>query len=709
MATKMVRQTQFNTGEVDQQVWKRTDVNEYLTAARSLLNCEVGTTGLVKKRKGTLALNNVSEFAVPTSRMFEFIDNNGIYYVVLAVDEAFIIFTAPYSEKFVVTSDGYYVVTSRGSFVVAEDATLTYVTTIVTPYEGYDISALDYAQDNDSIIFSHPNYRPARLFVSEYSSIGDPTFVFEYLDIYPRPAYDFNNINYNDFDVDLTGSTTTTLTLRFYNMGLSAATAFDNAWVGGQIVGGGNTDNEPVGYAIITAVGAYGAGNGGEQTFTATVQIQFNITSPNYATKGSQYSIKQPCWSDTSTDTYDLGYPAKVLFYQNRLWLANTKALNNTVFGSKVNAPISFDVGTGKDTDAIVYTIGQTQSGSIQWLNGGKQLEIYCQNSEFSCPQDQNSGITPSTFSVRQQSAYGASPTLKPQTYINDSYFSTKTGKALVNYNFTGVGLSYKSTNISVASSHLVKNPSSRALLRGSDSSQDNFIYFLNQSDNTITAFQFASEYKLAALTPIEFQTDVQLIDICTVNNLIYVLKYYTLTQQYMIEVMDETIWIDSQENAYMAADGTVTGLDRFNGYSVQVVYSNQDYGQYTVADGSITVDNRTDAPQTVQVGLLYDVEIKPMYPFAGTAAAPFMKNLTRIYVDYYQSLNFFINGKLVPYQSFADIQAGLPLTPRTDTAIFSPVSGWQRFDNDAIVITQSAPFDLQILGIGYQIEVAVI
>ncbi len=97
------------------------------------------------------------------------------------------------------------------------------------------------------------------------------------------------------------------------------------------------------------------------------------------------------------------------------------------------------------------------------------------------------------------------------------------------------------------------------------------------------------------------------------------------------------------------------------------------------------------------------------MYPFAGSTASPFMKNLSRIYIDYYQSLNFYINGKLIPYQSFAEIQAGEPLLPRTGTEIFAPVSGWGRFDRDAIVITQSSPFDMQILSIGYQIDVAVI
>ena len=105
-------------------------------------------------------------------------------------------------------------------------------------------------------------------------------------------------------------------------------------------------------------------------------------------------------------------------------------------------------------------------------------------------------------------------------------------------------------------------------------------------------------------------------------------------------------------------------------------------------------------------IGLLYDVEIKPMYFFDAPAASPFKKQVTRIYVDYYNSIDFSINGNLVPYQNFP-LFNGKPLVPQTDTAIVAPFSGWNRFET--LSITQTSPFDLQILSIGYQVSSAVI
>jgi hypothetical protein len=693
----MVRQSSFLAGEADVVTWKRTDVAEYLTAAQSLLNAEVGTTGLAKKRKGTTLRYNATDEAIFNSTMYEFVDKDGRYYIVLGADEAFYVFSTPNDQQAVIDHNGLFVVTHLGQQVVYDDETINLIQEIPVDYTAADLFDLDYTQDNDTLILTSPDFPPGRIFIDSYDPLH---FSFEYLDIYPLPSYDFNQINYNATTVTLS-VLANVLTIAF--AGLPVGSVFTNAWIGGQIVGGGVSELAPVGYAIITAVNQVST----TVTFTATVQIAFQTV--DYATAGSQYSIRQPAWVNTLDNPFGLGYPAKVLYFQNRLWFGNTALLPNTVFGSKINQPISFDVGTGKDTDAIIYTIGQTNSGSILWLNGGKQLEVYCTNLEFACPQNEDTGLTPSTFSIRQQSAYGASPVLKPQTYINDSYFVQKTGKACINFHFNGVGLAYQSTNIAPQSSHLMKRPVSRALLRGTDVSQDNFIYFLNPDDNTLTAFQFASEIKLAALTPILFQEDIRLIDIVSVGNRVYILKYYDLTEQFTIESFDTDVFVDSAENYLMIESGVVTGLERFNGYTVQVVYQRQDYGQYLVEDGQITVHNPFEYLASVQIGLLYDIEIKPMYPFFSSTSAPFEKQLSRVYIDYYQSLNFFINGDLVQYQNFHEIQLGLPLIPKTDTAIYSPVSGYARFDPDSIVITQSSPFDLQILSIGYEIDMAVI
>lgn len=696
MPRNIIRQTSFAMGEVDHRVWKRTDQKGYLQAAQSLENMEVATVGLAKKRKGMEMVADATACAVPTSKMFEFIDKNGNHYLVLAGNFKFCIYETQSDFVYVIDWEHNFIVDEGGDQIVIEFNQLIEVQEVATPYNANIIQELDYTQVNDALIFTHPSHQPLRLFISDYTTV---TFAIESMDIYPPPSYDFNLINYASYTASFSNPSSTTFQLVLSGAG---AGSFTTAWINGIVIGLGTSDIDPLGYGIITNV----VPGVGTVTFTGNVVVGF-ATPADMPTVGSQYSIRQPVFS------VDLGYPAKCLFYQSRLWFATTPFLPNTIFGSKINKPVDFDVGTGRDTDAIVSTIGQTDSGAILWLNGGKQLEIYTEFFEFVCPQESNAALTPSTFSIRQQSSYGASDILKPVAYSNNSYYVAKTGKSVINYAFQGVGLAYKSANVSAQAEHLVKNPSRVQMVRGSDASQDNFLYFINPSDHTITSFQFSYEQGLAALTPITFQKDangdptVQLVDLVVIDNYLYVLKYLTLSNRFVIDVMVMNAFIDTYIDTSMPLSGVITGLELYEGYNVQVVYQNQDLGEYLVSGGTITVLNPNEIADTVFVGFLYDVELVPMYIFAGAMGSPLYKRISKIYVDYENSLDFQINGLQIPFQYFQAIQDEEPLEPRSDTANIDPVMGWERYG--VLRITQSAPFDLQITGIAYFVDIAAI
>lgn len=696
MPLQLIRQTSFNIGEVDANNWKQTQNADYLGAAQSLLNMEVTTTALARKRGGTKALLNVGGQAIHGSRMFEYVDKNNNHYIIMASNQIFHIFQ-----------------------VNIVSGVVSFLQSVGNPYTIDVVKDLDYALSNDVLVFSVGIFKPARLYISDYNLL---TFTYEPLNIFPYPAYDFGNVDYNNGAVTLSviGNN-----LTFDIVGPGLGGAFNSDWIGGQIIGGGSSVEEPIGYGIITN---YLQVAPNAARFFVTVQVPFETTSGDYAVLGSYYSIRQPAWSDT------LGWPAKVLYYQNRLWFANSAALKNTIFGSKINNFVNYDVGVGRDTDAIIYTLGESGTGGIVWLNGGKQLEIYTQNYEFVCPQDQNTGLTPSTFSIRQQSSYGVSSSFKPCTYINDSYYLSRTGKSIINFKFEGVGLAYRATNISAQCEHLVKNPINRVVIKGNSANQDNFIYLLN-NDDSITTFQFAYEYKLSALTPMRFQSiegslltedgniiqtqtgdpveledltpSVQVIDIVGIDNQLYFLKYYTLNGNYVIERLHLPVKLDSYVESSMNTAGLVTGLDLLEGYDVDVIFNGSDFGTYTVVGGQIDVDNPEGFEGAVNVGMLFDVILTPMYIYAGPNKSNYFKTIKRIYVDYYQSLDFFVNDQLIPYQYFNNIQSGAGLVPVTDTAVVDAVLGWERFQT--FNISQRSPFDLIISAIAYEVDDALI
>lgn len=674
------RQTDFSMGEVDTNIYKLQSSDAYLRCAQSLKNFVVTTTRSVKPRKGTKQRFNVTSVGLnPNSSMFELLDKDGNYYLILASDLKFSI------------------------YLKSNDGSLSFIQAVTSPYDGTTIPYLDYTKDGDSLVFTHQDHQQARLYVSNYSPL---TFAYELLNIYPLPSYDFNKINYGNYTVEITSGSTGYLNIKLTNP--SGATGFTNAWVGGQILGPGSGSDiiQVSGYGIINTV----TNSGNSTTFNVIVQEPFKTS--DYPINGNKYVVTQPAFGPT------VGYPAKVGYHGDRLIFANTRLLPYSYFASRPGQYLNFDIGTGQDDDAIVNTIGIANSGEILWINGGKQLEIYCSNVEIIITEDDSIGFVQSC-SPRRQSSNGSSKKLKVVPYLNDSYFVSKTGKSIENFRLAGsVGMSYTSSSVSKQSQHLVKDPINACVIRGTEATQDNFIYFLN-SDSTMISFQFSNEFQdgnaLASMTPFAFQPNVSLIDITSCGNSVYILKHYTNTDKYFIEELVEdcsdqdgntVIKIDSCRNATMEDNGTINDLDEYEGTKINVIVERQNYGQFMVQNGTVIVPRVTNG-STVVVGWLFSRQIIPMYLTAGSGREMYLKKSYKIYVDYVNSLSFTINGRLVKYQNFFDIQRGIPIGPRSGTETVSVVGDYKMFSTFSI--EQNSPFDMEIVGIAYQLVSSIV
>jgi len=629
----IVRQTSFKTGEIDPLQYTRTDFSEYLTAAQSLKNMEITVTGTAQKRSGTLLSGLIENPLRGNEKIAQIRDRNNNNYLVLI-------------------SDQFYVY----------DLNITLKFIINCPYPSTD--GLDWANDNDSLIFVHANYPPARLYFK-----GND-LVYETLDIYPLPAYDFGDFDY------------TSLTFNISEDRIKTSSPIPQSYLWGQFLAKGRSIEDLIGCGVITSIDSYG--------FTVDMHIPFM----NGDFSGSQVSLRAPAFSN------EQGWPTKVIYYQNRLWFAATSKLPSGIFGSKINRPVNFDVGTGKDSEAIIYCIGQEDCGKILWLNGGKQLEIYTENYEFSCQQGQDQPLTPATFNIKQQSSFGVSEKIKPVTYMNDSYYVGKQGNSILNFKYQGIGQSYLAQNVSMASQHLVKSPIKSILLRGSDSSQDNFIYFLNP-DGSLTTFQYAAEVGLAALTPVFFNENIRVLDIETINNSVYLFAKYKNNNYGILKMYRDFVLMDSAAYVDVNSEGNMyipylDGVDK-----VQITFENQDFGLHTCKDKIINIPSL--ASKKAFVGLNFDVELKSMYFTAGPDSAPYKKFITKAFVDYYKSFDFYVNGKLVNYQFYDGIEKNTIFKEaQTGVAIIDYVGGWHKHKN--LTITQKAPYNLHIISISYQI-----
>jgi hypothetical protein len=154
---ELIRQTMFSSGEVDAVNYHRTDFKDYLTAAQSLLNVEVGTTGLAKKRKGTQFLIQTQK-SDPHSKLYGFQDKNEQFYCLISGDHRMDIYAI-----------------KQGS-----TPEIQFLQTLTTPYASSELNDLDYTNDNDSLILAHPDYPPSRITINSYKPLF---FAYEVLNL----------------------------------------------------------------------------------------------------------------------------------------------------------------------------------------------------------------------------------------------------------------------------------------------------------------------------------------------------------------------------------------------------------------------------------------------------------------------------------------------------------------------------------------------
>lgn len=653
------RQDNFSLGEVDEINYNETSSKLYMRSLKSALNFFINATGKAVKRPGFKNIVSLSDTTVgpklsSNSRFFKFQTDAGEYYLVIATNLAF---------DFYKISDG------------------TFASSVVTPYTNAQLKYLQATTGENNTVFTEENHPPARLFES------GGTFSYIPISFVIQPSYDFNKLEYGSFDATMAGGSTTTFTLTLSGV---PGSGFTTDWIGGTITGGGTSVTDPIGYGIITGVSSTTV-----TVFTGTVRIDF----ADGTFKADTYSIQQPVF------TAALGYPRTAIFYQNRLWFGNTRSLPNTVFGSRINKFDNFDLAVGRDSDAIIYTIGDTNAGEIKFLNAGKQIEIYTQHQDLVAPQPAGQALTPTTFYIKPQSSFGINDICPPINYENDSYYVAKDGKALYRFEFQGLGEAYRSTNVSIAASHLIKQPIRKALLQSKTDAQETYIFLLN-SDHSLTVYQYSAVASINAFMPLILggnNSDIEIYDIVDINNELYLLVYLVTSSRYILARFDKDYYHDLYQVKTLPANGVITGLTDYEGYDVSVVYSGQDFGTYTVSSGQITVDNPNQLTGNCTVGITYPIELKTLSLYTGDDSSDVLKKSSYAYADYYESIDFKVNGKQVPFQTFEQIQQGLPIMPQTGRFKLGTSKGYSL--TEEVTVSQYSPMPCTITALSYQVK----
>lgn len=351
MAMRTINNT-FNQGELDPTLFARVDVDLYRKGARKLRNVIALWTGAATNAPGTLYTDvivdreNAGAIISDSSEVkgFDFLydsDNEVVYTLILRK-----------SNTTATAIDVYY------------DNTLQATVTTGVPWTPAQIQNVYIAAAHDRVLFLHEDVQITQL----VRGASHTSWTMSNFTPSVYPTYDYSTIgkatNYRvaGFSFTLGAPTGSGVALT------ASGAVFTAAHVGGLFRGLGGT-------ARITAVGS---------TTGATVTILDNFTGTTIA--GANASLAERMWGDYTGGTpagQDRGWPARGVFYLNRLILGRSLELKNVTALSTAGVFDNFDDSDLDKTVAFSVSFNGKGEQSIQSMVADNSLIFLTTNKVF--------------------------------------------------------------------------------------------------------------------------------------------------------------------------------------------------------------------------------------------------------------------------------------------------------------------------------------
>jgi hypothetical protein len=407
----------------------------------------------------------------------------------------------------------------------------------------------------------------------------------------------------------------------------------------------------------------------------------------------------EPVWSASR------GYPRAVTFHQGRLYFGGSKTRPSTLWGSKVGLFFDFDPTEGFADDAVEATLDTNTYNAIVDIISARDLLVLTTGGEFYVPQQGLEPITPSSFFVTATSRNGAKPGVRVQQLESGVMFIQRQGKSLSEIAFSDTQLTYMTNKISLLSGHLIKGPTRMALRRAVDTDENDLLLITNGDDGTIAVYSLLSAQSVIA--PSEFKTiNGSFVDVGVDITYIYVVvkRLVNSVYQYYVELFEHDLHVDSAVSGGAAATASAAHLV---GATVNVVLDGLVQANQVVPGGGTVTFPRSSTASYV-VGLPIATEIRTMpveLRLATGVRIGFKKRIVEVNAMLLGSQNMVINDIEVPFRSFdtADMLDN-PVPEFTGTKTLNGILGYTQ--DARIVITQSAPLKLTVLGMEYKVAV---
>lgn len=400
------------------------------------------------------------------------------------------------------------------------------------------------------------------------------------------------------------------------------------------------------------------------------------------------------------------GWPRSATFFQQRLWFGGSRSRPSTIWGSQLAGFFNFALGNGDDDDAIEATIDDDEVNAIEYVFGGRTLQIFSQAAEYFSPVISTQTLTPGNFKLERATRHGVSR-IRPISSDGATIFVEQSGQIVREYLFLDIEQSYVSDDISAVSEHLIKNPTRIALQKAQTRLSGEYSYYCN-SDGTIAVLNRKRSQSFIAWSL--WETAGAYEDLVVVGNSVYVIVKRTIDSSVVryIEKFDYAYYTDAGKLLSNDPDtASWSGLGHLEGAAVSI-RSQDGYPllQNAVSSGAITTESLQGS---IEVGLPWTPLIRslpPTDPRAGILGE--RVRLVRANFNLLNSNNFTVTTKRgeeikVSLSRFGDVT--LNQVPEKFTGWKPvPLRGFDR--QPYFEITQPNPVDLDLLSMTLEVSV---
>lgn len=600
------------------------------------------------------------------------------------------------------------------------------------PYVSADIPDLDAAVGADALFMVHEDYAP-RTIVDEFTGEdfqSDPV-TFESIPQYdyadsssPTPTSEIQVVTFNanwvqgdTFQIELDGARTALISYG------GDATANEQATTAANIAREVQKLYTVPGFTGVTCArtGALAYTVTFADASAKTYDGLMNVTPGTVVTStAAATSARTQAGVPRTEDVWSAtrGYPRTVTFFEGRLYFGGTRSRLQSLFGSAVNDPLTFELGEQLDADPLFVTLNGQQLNAINAIFSGRSLELMTSGGEFRYVNREGDPITPGKQPTAQ-TKYGAKK-VHPVSVDGATLFVQRLGKSVRDFRYDFEEDAYNSLGLSSLAPHLINNVVDMTAWQGSSTDEINLVYVIN-TDGTVAVLNLRREAEVRAWTrwytgssaveaadgTISGQDKVR-AGVATVEEVYFaVQRTVDGADSLFLEQTDDDMYVDSGANVVSGSTDNVWWLDgetcRVRLQSSHIVLTDQ-------LGGTVTVSEVDYAGANIQAGLNFNPTVTPMPLNSLTPEGSNVfekRRVVKAIAKVRNTLGLRVNGRPLPDRYFDIDTLDADPTPYTGNHDLEETTNWDRNVDKTVTFDQIDPLPMEILSIAVNMESA--